>query len=444
MEITIAVAGLLIGAPLLVLVLMTPYWGALLVVASIPVMPFLSLGDTSASMILGVVVSLCWLMNSLMNRRLIKMPLFAPALFAYIAVVIFALLVSGAPAYDTFRMSLTYFSLLALTLLLYNTADSEDRLFRLLKVFSLSLSVLMVVSMFVYFFDHSLFVQWHPDETRLEFGSSSDNNEVALYIIALMPVQISLYRRSGTTTRLAVLLSLPLWIVSLIMIESRGAMVAAGATLLAYFVLAVKRQGIVSSRAASLLVGGLMALAMATPLLSSTYAKRLLTRSETRLILWRIALRIFRGHILFGVGAGRFADALRVSSPGLLGLLLRHVSAKLAFNFVSPHNLLLSIVVESGLVGLIMFAAFVLVTFQSGLRALQYGTSHSQVQLVRELLAGMSGFLAGAMFLTADRDRMLYVIVSAVAIAAGLARRPRVTVPSVVPLPDRAGLVSPA
>lgn len=440
----IAFGGLLVCAPLFVLVLIKPYWGALLIVASVPVMPFLSLGETSASMLLGVAVSLCWMVNSVMNRRSIKLPPFALALFAYVAVVIIALLVSGAPVYDSFRMSLTYFSLLALTLLLYNTIDSEDRLFRLLGVFSLSLSALMVVSMFVYFFDHSLFVQWHPGETRLEFGSRADNDEVALYIIALIPAQISLYRKSGTTMRIAVLLSMPLWIVSLILIESRGAIVAAGATLLAYFALTANHQRTSSSTAGPLVVGGLMALAMATPLMSSTYARRLLTRSETRLILWRIALRIFRGHVLLGVGAGRFADAIRVSSPGLLSRIMQHVSAKIAFNFVSPHNLLLSIVVESGLLGLIMFAAFMFVTFRSGMHALKHGASQSQTQLVRELLAGMAGFLAGAMFLTADRDRMLYVIISAVAIAANLARRTRVTLPSVFSVSEPAGSVSPA
>src|SRR5579885_280429 len=421
---------MLLIPPALTLMVLRPYWGAVVVVASIPIMPFLSLGDTSAAMILGIAATLCWLVNSVATRRPIALPPFAPALLAYI-IIVAASLALAPPSYQNFRMLLTYISLFTLTLLLYNTVDSESLLLELLRIFSLSLTVLMTVGLFVYVFDRSLFLQWHPNSTRLDFGPSgkTDNNEVAIYAIALLPAQISLYKSGGTLAKMVTALSVPLWLISLVLIESRGAIVAGAATLVAYFLLVrtggnARKPGIAALPAIAVLL-----VVVSAPLFSSDYMARFSHGSATRVILWKIALRIGRAHPLLGVGAGHFAQALTQTMPaGMLKRLLTHTVAKYALHFDSPHNMLLSVVVESGLLGISSFLAFVAICFASAVSAVRQASDSNDRDwltgdLLLQLTAGMAGFFAGALFLTADRDRMLYVLVSAVAIASLLARK---------------------
>ena len=253
-------------------------------------------------------------------------------------------------------------------------------------------------------------------EGRLERLYFYDSNDFATYTITAMP--LGLYFASSERrlwVRWAAWGGIALLAAGFIWSGSRGGFLAFMAVI-AYFLLrytSVKR----SWRWSAVAVIGILFIATA----GDAYWTRIntvlhptrdynLTSDQGRLQLWYRGVGYMLDHPVLGVGAGNFPRAEGTISP-LIELTPRGRSVK----WGPPHNSYVQVGAELGIVGLLIFAAFLISVFRA-LRRLPTGTG-PPVRLAQSLTASLIGFVVGALFLTLAYHDMLYMLT---ALALGL------------------------
>jgi len=115
--------------------------------------------------------------------------------------------------------------------------------------------------------------------------------------------------------------------------------------------------------------------------------------AEQRFEIWKIAAAVSRDNILFGVGFGAYANANAAYAR-------TRKFGSLARGHRSAHNSYLTLLAETGVVGLFLFIAFLVSLFRMALtraRELDEGDPSTARQL-RVLLVGILGFLQAAIF----------------------------------------------
>jgi len=210
---------------------------------------------------------------------------------------------------------------------------------------------------------------------------------------------------------------------ALFLTASRGGIVALGAMAVAVVVLA----GPVRARALALVSGvsgfGIAYFVLfAPPGALSRITAFSSSASSGRNDLWSIAFRIFTGHPILGIGADNFV----LVEPNYVKTSLDLSS--LAIVFDSPHvahNTYIQVVTELGLVGLAVFALVLAGTYRLGLAAVRRAGRAGDFELevlARGLLIGLVGLLAAYVFLTAEYEKQIWLVLGFVAAAFAVAR----------------------
>lgn len=181
---------------------------------------------------------------------------------------------------------------------------------------------------------------------------AGDPNELAGLLLALFPLLIALLR--STRNVFARILLLTCGALSLAAISLTGArIVAISLIALAIF------YSIQSKHKISTFVGCVVIACLIWHWLPVEYRHRYLTveqyaqggeldaSNQLRLEIWRGGRQLFLKYPIFGVGAGQFPTAY-----GLIILAGRHAG------WMNPHNLLIQVACELGIVGLIVFGNF--------------------------------------------------------------------------------------
>lgn len=173
-------------------------------------------------------------------------------------------------------------------------------------------------------------------------------NEAAGYINLLIPMcsAVTLYCR-GKWIRLCSGLAVLLAGAALVLTQSRGAWLAAGAVgaiIVIRFAPALLR---LPAGIATLLVG--LVLAYVVPITSSRVQNIEVNITDSRLALWRAAIRMFQASPVFGVGYGSYESRY----PQYLDLDFFGGAV------IQAHNLYLQLLAESGVIGLLSFIALV-------------------------------------------------------------------------------------
>ncbi len=210
---------------------------------------------------------------------------------------------------------------------------------------------------------------------------------------------------------------------ALFLTASRGGIVALAAMAVAVVVLA----GPVRARALALVssvsgFGIAYFLLFAPPGALSRITAFSSSASSGRNDLWSIAFRIFSGHPILGIGADNFV----LVEPNYVKSSLDLSS--LAIVFDSPHvahNTYIQVATELGLVGLVVFALVLTGTYRLGLAAVRRAARAGDLELevlARGLLVGLVGLLAAYVFLTAEYEKQIWLVLGFVAAAFAVAR----------------------
>lgn len=133
-----------------------------------------------------------------------------------------------------------------------------------------------------------------------------------------------------------------------------------------------------------------------------------------RLDLWRVGFRIFEGHPLGGVGLGNYATVEPSYATQTLNLtLVRQIVGE----HLVVHDTYLQMAAELGLVGLSLFVAILAFPLRLAGRALaRLGRELDELEFhVRGLLAGTIGMLAAYVFLSAEFEKPLWLLLGLLA-----------------------------
>lgn len=136
---------------------------------------------------------------------------------------------------------------------------------------------------------------------------------------------------------------------------------------------------------------------------------------------WQVALRIFRGHPLGGVGLGSYRAAEPAYATQTFNLSVPQYIVR--FQQLA-HNMYLQVAAELGAVGLLLFLAILALPLRLAARSLQ-GFADVPTTLefpVRGLLAGVVGMLAAYLFLSADIEKPLWLVLGLLASVPELLR----------------------
>jgi O-antigen ligase len=177
-------------------------------------------------------------------------------------------------------------------------------------------------------------------------------NQLAGLLLALLPLLIALFR--STHNIFARILLLTCGALSLVAISLTGARIV----VIALIALAVFYT-LQSEHKFSTFFGCVLLACLIWHWLPVEYRQRYLTveqyaqggeldaSNELRLEIWRAGRQIFLKYPIFGVGAGQFSTAY-----GTIILAGRHAG------WMNPHNLLIQVACELGIIGLIVFGNF--------------------------------------------------------------------------------------
>jgi O-antigen ligase len=300
-------------------------------------------GIGTISRLLGIATFACGVLYVLLNgriRRLTYYPLLAAAFIIGWGVV--SLLWSAEPSYTIIRLT-TYFQLAALVWLLWEFPEPPRGYQRLMKAYVLGAYCSVIGTFIAYFTAH--------DTDYLRYAANGfDPNDLSLILAIGMP--LAWYLAITATHRVrAVLFALyvPLAFLAVILTASRGSLLAAIAAF-GYVAWSFTRLSLPQNTAV-ITLGVLLVIGMVTLMPATSYARLATTESEMRsgdwnerLDIWRVGAETFWDHVLFGVGVGAFGSV---------------VEPKLGTDYPSDlvaHNTFLSILVERGLVGSLIFA----------------------------------------------------------------------------------------
>jgi O-antigen ligase len=170
-------------------------------------------------------------------------------------------------------------------------------------------------------------------------------------------------------------------------------------------------------------VGRLSTLAQLAPASSEGVLSNEDSSFRDRKLLMTVALQMFADHPLLGVGAGNYSEHYAEYADHI-GTT---VSSDEKFGRVRyPHNLYLQIAAETGLVGLLAFAAIIaatLVSLRSAYRSFTRAGATGSADIVVSLALAITAFLATSLFLHGSYIRYLWLLVAISAAAGQIARR---------------------
>jgi O-antigen ligase len=401
-----------VAALLLVLLVLTHARGVLLVlVAALPWEDQLAYPSASITVVklLGVLLFAAWLLRALASRQPLRLPGVLLPMVLFGCAVFLSLIVSPDPnagLIDAMRFALYIVFFFLVVQLTATKADVE----RMLRVFVLSATAASAWALYQ-------FIVLGQDRAG---GPISDPNDFAFLVACALPLAAYLlssepHRRVLWTACFCVLAAATLGTLS------RGAFI--GLSALAIWAVVTRKvpiAGVLLGMTAVLSVV-VLAFALWAPVLHDRLAGKgriadanVASRQE----LWKGALRMAGDHPLLGVGPGRFGVESR-----------RYVrNSPLAIDNPVVHNTYLQVLAETGIIGLVLFLAFVGTTWRLLTRARRRAIADDDDEsraLTTAIQASMVVAFVSALFLSAQVNTPFWLLGAlATVVAVGPVRVP--------------------
>lgn len=250
---------------------------------------------------------------------------------------------------------------------------------------------------------------------RLALGELDPNQLAAAIVTALVLALFLLCAASRRSQRLVLLVFSAMYIVTIMLTESRGAIVAGAIGAVAAIALA----GPFRSRIVPLvLIIAALGVGYYAVLAPSAFRERVAdvvtTERDPRLDSWSIARRVWEEHPVAGVGIGNFV----VVEQAFLADQINLFSArKLHMIELVSHNTYLDVLTELGLIGFALFGTFVLVTIGAAVAAARrIDTQAPRLALtVRGLVAALVTLLAAYFFVSELYGKQLWLLLGLLA-----------------------------
>jgi O-antigen ligase len=263
-----------------------------------------------------------------------------------------------------------------------------------------------------------------PGAARVS-GGVGDPNYLAAFLVAAIVFGVFMFAAErGVVSRWLSMSSIVICSLALFRTQSRGGIVASGVVLVVALVLSgpvrFRALAVVSTIAA---FGIFYFTLVAPPQALARISEFRADEGSHRVELWTVATHVFRDHPVFGVGAGNF----RVVEPAysITDINLRTTDVILDRAEV-VHNTYLHVLAETGLIGLALFVSVIVATLTMGVRAINAFSKLGDLEmeiLTRGLAIGSIGMLVAFVFLSAQHEKQLPLLLGALAAVYAISRR---------------------
>jgi O-antigen ligase len=263
----------------------------------------------------------------------------------------------------------------------------------------------------------------YADTSRLSGGISDPNELAAILIPAIVIAAFLLAVTSSPLWRWVLGSIVVVTSLALFLTQSRGGLLSLAVVVLVTPFLAgpVRLRALVVILAVAAIGIGYYAL-VAPPQALGHVTKFSVGSGTGREDLWRVAIQMFKNHPLNGVGTGNF----QVVEPryALQNINLPRVDLVVDTPKVA-HNTYLHVLTELGVVGFAAFAGMLLGALGLAWRAIQTLARRGELRmeiLGRGVLIGTIGMLAAYVFITAQYEKQLWLLLGICAALSTLAR----------------------
>jgi len=376
-------------------------------------------GDTLAKPV-GALILLAWVGYLFVHRGQVPLlPRDHPLFFWGITVFLLLGGVSALWATDVSqtRHDLGRFLQVAALLLVVYTAGSSRTGFRTMMQGYLLASVVTSV----YSLSHGAYV----GQGRL--ATLFDPNYFAAALLPALAIAVFLIATSDKwLTRCLALVILGVDLTAFVLTQSRGGIVGLAVTLVLAVLLAGRARPRILAFVLVLAAAGLGYYFVYKPahIFQTGTRSGLSAESSGRLDEWRVATRIFETHPLGGVGLGNYTTV----EPNYTtqNINLQFSSFILRFRHVA-HNTYLQVAAELGIVGILLFLGILAAPFRLATKALASVRRLSDPLefYVCGLIAGAGGLVVAYIFLTAEWEKQLWLILGLLACVPNVLRPPR-------------------
>jgi O-antigen ligase len=262
------------------------------------------------------------------------------------------------------------------------------------------------------------------DSSRL-VGALGDPNETAtvLVVAAVLALALGIGQERSRLRRWIAFGAAAAALIGIVATASRGGMIALAAT--AVVAVAIggrwRRQLAVAAGVGAVLVVGWFVL-----LAPSSSVSHITSEQTPRTTLWTVAGRAIAANPVTGVGNDNFSLAAK-------NYLLQPGTTTRADQIVDQphvaHSIYLEVLADTGVVGLMLFAAVVLIPLRMAWRAvkmLEFAGRPADEMLGRALIVGIVGMLAAGFFISDEYSKQLFLLLG---LACGLGAAVRTQLP---------------
>ena len=233
-------------------------------------------------------------------------------------------------------------------------------------------------------------------DERLSFSTMFDSNDLAFFVLGFLPLNLLFISADNPRwVRLASLFSIGAGVLLVLKTGSRGGFLGLGVAVI--MLLMIKTKTISFFQKVALVASGLMIFSFST--INAERYKTLLSvdddynvSSETgRLSIWKFGIRKMLSNPLTGVGVNCFSKAVGND---------REARGAEVRNWQAPHNSLVQIGTETGVIGLILFMLISWNVCKIFRKVKKYAISNQLIKISEMGLVGFISMFTSAMFLS--------------------------------------------
>jgi len=354
---TYAVSPLVISAAVIgavggYLVLLMPEIGVVMLFAALAYLPTMALAA------LTVYTAFCYFLKVVRGKRIFRIKLLDGAVIAFMAVTLLGGVVSVAPS-ATVKPAMLFVCFMCGYILTVNLIRSSRWVTRCFNALAVSSFGVAALGVFEYFFG-SVSSVWQDEDLFSDIKgrvvSTFDNpNVLAEYLIMSLPVLMALFLISKKRSeRFGWFILGVTGAACLVLTWSRGAWLGMMAGIVIFFLIYSRKTMVV-------MLFGVAAVPFLPFVLPASIVNRFMSignladsSTNYRVNIWRGTLEMIEDHLLSGIGIGNGAFSVVYPKYSLMGIESAPHS----------HNLYLQITLETGIFGILIFAAVIFIFCQ--------------------------------------------------------------------------------
>lgn len=252
----------------------------------------------------------------------------------------------------------------------------------------------------------------HDNEGRLSGGYAYDPNDIGLIAVIAIPFCLWWIIENRKQSRYLMLFAIPFLLNLLVKTKSRGAFLGLLAISAGFLALGLGRKAHPTVRRVGVTIGLLMVLSI--PLYPSSYLDKMRTITDEndynrtsprgRKAVWKRGWGYAFANPILGVGIGNFGSAEGRSDIGQARAMRRT-----GWKWGTAHNSYIQVAAE---MGLIAFAAFVLITVGSVIALFRTHLRHPEDRLAPLLAVSLLGFCVTGYFLSWAYYDLTYALIA--------------------------------